>query len=152
MGVRVEAWDEPPRLRQMTLTNIIAGGKPNRGILIVACSRRKLRTKSPVPAKLLYCGPAFRIALKIAERYGLELFVLSAKYGIVHGEDRITTYDQKLTEPYPGPWPKGSGYCVGSELYFAKAPARFKKLWRPGLSQGHQLAHLKSLLTKGLDQ
>jgi hypothetical protein len=136
----------------VTITDLIAGGKPSEGgILLVACSRRKLKTRLAVPARLLYRGPAFGIALKIAARYGLELYILSAKYGIIRGDDLITTYDQKLTEPYPGPWPEGPGYCIGSKLYFGKAPKRFKRLCVPGLLPGQQLAHLKSLLTKGLD-
>ena len=122
-------------------------------ILLIACSAKKwpLRPRVRVPARNLYAGTLTRLALELAAVKGWEPLILSAKYGIIKPTERIEWYDQKLTEPYDGPWPEGSGWFVGSRLYFGKAPERFQRLLPPGLMIGQQLKYLKDLIreTKG---
>lgn len=97
--------------------------------VVLACGAQKLPT--PAPALELYTGPLFasarRWALSIAPRS--RIFVLSAKHGLVEGDQVLEPYDQRLEKPtratvdrvgdqavelglYPGPV-----YFAGGELY-----------------------------------
>ncbi len=115
-------------------------------LLLVACSARKYQVAGLVPAHRLYRGVLLQLSLRLAERYGFEPWILSAKYGFIHADSMISYYDQKLTEPYAGSYPGGRGYYVGSDLYFGRAPQRFRRLLPRGLGIGEQAAYLKRLL------
>lgn len=129
---------------------LLPGGGQAGKVLLVSCSSRKRRVPGEVPAKDLYLGTLLRLALRLARRYEMRAYILSAKYGVVEPTRLLRYYDQKLREPYDGPWPEGAGYYVGSQLYFGKAPARFRRLLPLGLPIGKQLAYLKKLIAEGL--
>lgn len=64
--------------------------------LILSCSQRKRFEKAR--AIDLYDGPAFRVARKYLEtKDGVDVKILSAKYGLISQDDIIDTYDQKMT-------------------------------------------------------
>jgi hypothetical protein len=70
-------------------------------LLIVGCSERKNAFSAEVPAIDLYDGPFFR-TLRKARAEGVldrrtEVFVLSAKYGLISSRAKIETYDQRMT-------------------------------------------------------
>ena len=67
--------------------------------VIVACGKSK--TEHPVMAHQLYTGGYFRLALACAKLYEpLEnIYIFSAKYGIVHSSDVLEPYEQTLEMP-----------------------------------------------------
>jgi hypothetical protein len=69
-------------------------------IAIVACGSKKL--DRPASARCLYTGPYFRAclayALKLAK--AKDVFIISAKYGLVGLNDVIEPYDKKLGDPF----------------------------------------------------
>ena len=52
----------------------------------------------PMPAHLRYKGSHVQIAKTIADKENMDLVILSGKYGIVSGEEKIPYYDYLLTE------------------------------------------------------
>ena len=61
-------------------------------VVIIPCS--KLKSKLPVaPAEQMYTGDYFKSNLAYARAHGAEVFILSAKYGLITPEQDITTYD-----------------------------------------------------------
>lgn len=103
----------------------------SKSLLLIGCSKRKyeggLHTR-PLPARRMYQGALFQLSLQYAEVAGLRPLILSAKYGFIDPDEIIEWYDQKMATVYAGPWPKGSGYYVGGQLYFGDAPRRFTPL------------------------
>lgn len=77
----------------------------------------------------------------------LDVHILSAKYGFITPETVIERYDERRTTPYDGAWPEGRGYYLGGQVYFGKAPERFKTLIPGCTSQGALVAKLSSLVT-----
>src|SRR5437762_13141354 len=69
-------------------------------LLLLGCSNRKCAAKNKVPALELYDGVNFRVLRKfLSERgwpAGLNIKILSAKYGLIDATDLIETYDQRL--------------------------------------------------------
>jgi len=69
-------------------------------LLILACSQRKNQGRSPAPAIHLYDGVNFRVLRKfLLERGwppGLQIKILSAKYGLIDATTLIESYDQRL--------------------------------------------------------
>lgn len=63
-------------------------------IAFIACSKNK--QLSICPARHLYQGELFKKALKYCSLHFDEVFILSAKYGLVHPDDRIKYYDLTL--------------------------------------------------------
>jgi hypothetical protein len=128
----------------------IAPPPANNGLLLlVSCSGRKNSAGGLIPASERYTGQTFRYAKRLAEKEGLTLFVLSAKFGIIPADQPIPNYNQKLKESYAGPWPKGKGYYIGSPLYFSNVPKRFLPVLPKGLSIGLQYQFLKRQLIEG---
>jgi len=74
-------------------------------VTLVGCSKQK-RAK-PCPAKDLYLGQTFRRAMRYAEKASDEVFILSAKFGLLRTHDWIGPYD-----------------CAMQRL-----PARVRQLW-----------------------
>ena len=69
-------------------------------LLVQSCSATKESVNKPVPALDLYDGYFFRI-IKKARRTGcfqpgLDIIIISAKYGVVEPDDEITYYDQRM--------------------------------------------------------
>jgi hypothetical protein len=70
-------------------------------LLIVACSASKREGQGALPALSLYDGVNFRVIRKFLDEQGwppgLNIKVLSAKYGLLDATDLIETYDERLT-------------------------------------------------------
>ncbi len=69
-------------------------------LLILACSQRKIKTRSPTPAIHLYDGVNYRVLRKVlCERgwpVGLQIKIISAKYGLIDATTQIESYEQRL--------------------------------------------------------
>lgn len=66
-------------------------------VCLVACSRRKLRFAAP--ARHLYAGTLFRKCLRYAEALAVdEVFVLSAKHGLLSVDQVVEPYDVTMNE------------------------------------------------------
>jgi hypothetical protein len=75
---------------------------PDRRLLILSCSQRKRPYLDPLPAIELYDGPAFRVLRRFLRKQPgdakqLDVFVLSAMYGLIPAERSIAEYDQVMT-------------------------------------------------------
>lgn len=72
-----------------------------RRILVLGCSGRKLADPGLLPAIARYDGPSFRVLRRYlrscagADR--LDIFVVSAEYGLISGEAPVPLYDRRLT-------------------------------------------------------
>lgn len=73
----------------------------DRRLLILSCSQRKRSDPGLLPAIERYDGPAFRVLRRFlreqTDRAGLDVFVLSAVYGLVPANCPIAEYDQVMT-------------------------------------------------------
>jgi cytoplasmic iron level regulating protein YaaA (DUF328/UPF0246 family) len=63
-------------------------------LYLIACSNKKL--DRPAQASELYQGQAFKFAMRVAERAGAEVIILSASYGILFPEEVIEPYNHAL--------------------------------------------------------
>jgi len=65
-------------------------------VCFIACSK----SKSPYPckAKLLYKGSLFKKAFKLATLKKYEVYILSAKYGLLEPEEQISPYTVTLSD------------------------------------------------------
>ena len=68
-------------------------------LLIVSCSERKRNLINLTPAVDLYDGPMFRMIRNFEPIYynGVDLMIVSAKYGLMPHNHLIRNYDQRLT-------------------------------------------------------
>lgn len=107
--------------------------------LLISCTVRK--STEAGTAKEVYRGALFKKALVLAASQGFECLILSAKHGWITPETLITPYDTKFLTPYEGPWPSGSGYFLGGDLYFKHVPKRFKRLI-PSSMYGEMLSYI----------
>lgn len=64
--------------------------------IVTACGAKK--ENSPSPAWRLYKSSRIRYLYRQSKELGYPLFILSARYGLVHSEEIIEPYDQILTE------------------------------------------------------
>ena len=69
--------------------------KANKKLLIIPCSKTKKKLTN-ISAIELYDGPFFRMLRKYNSQK-FDIMVLSAKYGIINGNRKISFYDQKMT-------------------------------------------------------
>jgi hypothetical protein len=69
-------------------------------IVIVACGAKKL--DRPARARDLYVGPYFKACLAYALTLAKpkDVFIISAKYGLVGLNDVIEPYDKRLGDPF----------------------------------------------------
>jgi hypothetical protein len=67
----------------------------NKKLLIIPCSKVK-KNLINASAIELYDGPFFRMIRKYNPNK-FDILVLSAKYGIIEGKEKISYYDQKMT-------------------------------------------------------
>ena len=115
--------------------------------LILACSKTK--KSHTCPAEEMYTGMTFKSGLVLARHFNLEVFILSAKYGLIKHDTIIETYDEKLTSQYTGKWPEGDGFYLGGPLYFGNAPARIKSLVPNGCKPGVMSSYCKRMVGFG---
>jgi hypothetical protein len=71
-------------------------------LLILSCSQRKRLDSGLLPAIERYDGPAFRVLRRFLRKQSddakrLDVFVLSAMYGLIPAECSIAEYDQVMT-------------------------------------------------------
>jgi hypothetical protein len=69
-------------------------------IFIISCSRRKITSIDALPALDVYqggCVPYLRNQIENNPEFRSQVFILSAKYGLLGADDRILAYDQPLT-------------------------------------------------------
>lgn len=69
-------------------------------VLILSCSARKCAGQQPLPALERYDGPPFRLLRRYLSRSagGLRVYVLSAEYGLIAGDQAIPDYDRRMTK------------------------------------------------------
>ncbi len=70
--------------------------------LIVSCSRTKAASPEPMPAIQRYDGPAYRVLRKFLDEapdasQSLDVYVLSAEFGLIEAETEIQAYDRLMT-------------------------------------------------------
>jgi len=71
-----------------------------RHLLILACSQRKRSDTDSLPAIERYDGPTFRLLRRFLRKQPsapLEIYILSAKFGLIPSDYPIPDYDQKMT-------------------------------------------------------
>lgn len=69
-------------------------------LLILGCSQRKVQNPGLLPAVERYDGPAFRVLRRYLRQTALagpNVLILSAEFGVVHGEQQIAAYDRRLS-------------------------------------------------------
>jgi len=69
-------------------------------LIIIACSRRKLFDTNLLPAIERYDGPTFRLLrrfLREKPSAALDIYILSAKFGLIPSDYPIPDYDEKMT-------------------------------------------------------
>lgn len=113
-------------------------------LLLLSCSKEK--AAASCAAVDMYRGPLFSSGRSYAESRGLEIKILSAKYGFLDPQTIIDPYDEKMQETYAGPWPAGDGFYFGGSLYFRNAPPCFQPLVPFG-TQGKMVSMLGCLDT-----
>jgi hypothetical protein len=72
--------------------------------LILGCSKSKREEPQTLPALERYDGPTFLVVRKFLaetppEAHDVEIYMLSAKYGLISADEKIANYDQKMTKP-----------------------------------------------------
>ena len=100
-------------------------------LALVGCGKSKLDDEFLHEAGELYTGTYFREVLEACRRVYADVFILSAKYGVIHPTARIRTYDVML------PW--GLRKPGADEVV-----ARFRRrcTWSPGcgwVALGHKV-------------
>lgn len=72
-----------------------------RRLLILGCSERKASIEKPVSAWQLYDGPAFQVVKAWSRNAhpiaGLDIRILSARFGLIASWMTIPPYDQRMT-------------------------------------------------------
>ena len=74
----------------------------NARLLILSCSQSKRSTPDLIPALERYDGPVFRVINKFMREYpfeaqSLDVYILSAKFGLIPACQRIPNYDCRVT-------------------------------------------------------
>ncbi len=65
-------------------------------VALISCVKSK--RAGEWPASELYCSPWFRAALAYAKTYTDRWFILSAKYGLLRGTQRVASYEETLKD------------------------------------------------------
>jgi cytoplasmic iron level regulating protein YaaA (DUF328/UPF0246 family) len=63
---------------------------------LVACCKQK--KNYPTEAIELYCSPLFKKSVEYAKSFGLPIYILSAKYGLISASRTIAPYDLTLNK------------------------------------------------------
>ncbi len=72
-----------------------------RRLLILGCSSRKRMDTFPLPAIQRYDGPTFRVVRRFQRESATtktDVYILSARYGLISGSEAIPYYDQRMTQ------------------------------------------------------
>nr|WP_275974366.1 DUF6884 domain-containing protein [Argonema galeatum] len=72
-------------------------------MLIVACSQRKRSDADLLPAIERYDGPVFRLLRRFLRKQPaapLDIYILSAKFGLISSEYLIPDYDRRMTKTH----------------------------------------------------
>lgn len=109
-------------------------------ILVINCSKQK--SLLPGPAKDVYVGPIVRLGIQYAVIQGYTPLILSGKHGIITIDTFVEPYDERMKDPYDGPWPSETGFWLGSQEYFSKAPKSLSRLLPRQWSYGEQKSYL----------
>jgi hypothetical protein len=144
-------------------------------LLILSCSRAKNSYGTLLPAIERYDGPMFRILrsyLRSTPRNYLEIWILSAEYGLISCDERIALYDRCMTQQRAQELRSSVAACLASKLAsghyaevlicagrnYVNAMGQFRESqgtnirFAPG-RLGYKLAALKSWLhTDGTDR
>ena len=127
-------------------------------IALVSCGKSKLAHKAM--ACELYTGTLFKLSYEYAINNSDQVFILSAKHGLVHPNTRIEPYNETLngkSKHDQKKWaykvlqtlPKADHYIIlAGENYRKYITQKMCSYEVPleGLSFGHQLQRLKTLL------
>ncbi len=73
----------------------------SRHLLIISCTRRKSLDVELIPAIARYDGPTFRVLRRFLQQQSsncLDIYILSAKFGLISHQELIPYYDQKMTK------------------------------------------------------
>lgn len=65
-------------------------------LILTGCSKNKLNTEQEVPADELYTGTLFRFVKQYADSIHADLYIISAKYGLISRKTPIKTYEKVL--------------------------------------------------------
>ena len=70
--------------------------------LILSCTQAKRGDERLLPALERYDGPAFRVVRRFLREtdpalWDVDLYALSARYGLISANQRIADYDQRMT-------------------------------------------------------
>lgn len=81
----------------------------NSRLLFLSCSQTKRPTKDKLPALERYDGPAFRVMNKFlrlhpSEKKSLDVYILSAKFGLISDSKRIPNYNLRMTAQQVNKW------------------------------------------------
>ncbi len=80
----------------------IAAGADGRAdgprVFLVGCSAQKLHVSVPIAARELYQSQLFTKALAYAEREGDEVFILSARHGLVELDRKLLPYEWTMRD------------------------------------------------------
>ena len=71
-------------------------------LLLLSCSEKKVEERGRLPALQRYDGPAYRVFRKFLRDHPdagppMNLYILSAKYGLISGDILIPDYDLRMT-------------------------------------------------------
>ena len=69
-------------------------------LLLLACSARKRPDPGRLPAIERYDGPAFRVLRRYERSHPRDMpdvYILSAQFGLIHGDEPIPVYDRRMT-------------------------------------------------------
>lgn len=90
--VRKEVISKPQKLEE----------RPKSKLLVVSCSKKKIKVETPTPAIYVYDGPVYKtlrkMGLDFKNENGLDILILSAKHGFIEPMTEITYYDQIMTK------------------------------------------------------
>ena len=134
-----------------------------RRLLLLSCSQRKIGSPGPIIALRRYDGPTFRVLrkyLRARRDPHLNVFILSAKYGLIPADKRIGDYDKRLdarravcfrptvtlglSREIARIGPASTLLCVSKLYLTCIGDVRGMEIAERG--QGRKLAHLKAWL------
>ena len=81
-------------MKEQSLSKPVSG--PQKKLLLISCSATKKNLINK-PALQVYDGPSYKILRKYNPP-NLDILILSAKYGLIDADQKISTYEQKMTE------------------------------------------------------
>lgn len=73
----------------------------NRDLLILSCSQSKRSSQEKLTGLERYNGPTFRVLRKFLKQHPttpLDIYIVSAQFGLISSQELIPHYDQKMTK------------------------------------------------------